>query len=234
MSPIASLLSLDGLLFVLRWFHTFAGIIWIGILYYFNYVQTPFFAETDPAVRSGAIQKLVPRALWWFRWGALWTVAFGLLILGARGHQMGAGYFLSSRGINIMTGGFMGLIMASNVWFVIWPAQQVVIQNALDTAAGKPANPLAAARGAKAGLASRTNVVFSIPMLFFMGAAVHLPYTADGANLTAYAIGVLIITGLVEANALKGKPGPLATVKGAISVGFALTAVLFGLLCIVF
>jgi uncharacterized membrane protein len=56
---------------LLRWFHFLAGITWIGILYYFNFIQTPFFAETDPAVRSGAVQKLLPRALRWFRWGAM-------------------------------------------------------------------------------------------------------------------------------------------------------------------
>jgi uncharacterized membrane protein len=61
-------------LFFLRWIHFLAGITWIGILYYFNFVQTPFFAETEAAVRTGAIQKLVPRALWWFRWGAM-TIA---------------------------------------------------------------------------------------------------------------------------------------------------------------
>ena len=65
--------SEEGLLFLLRWTHFLAGITWIGLLYYFNFVQTPFFAETEAGVRSGAIQKLVPRALWWFRWGAVLT-----------------------------------------------------------------------------------------------------------------------------------------------------------------
>jgi uncharacterized membrane protein len=60
-----------GVQFLLRWLHFLAGITWIGILYYFNLVQVPFFAETDAATRSNAIQKLVPRALWWFRWGAM-------------------------------------------------------------------------------------------------------------------------------------------------------------------
>src|SRR5574337_777393 len=75
-----ALLSTEGWLFLLRWIHFLAGITWIGLLYYFNLVQTPFFAETEPAVRSGAIQKLVPRALWWFRWGAMVTFLAGLLI----------------------------------------------------------------------------------------------------------------------------------------------------------
>ena len=80
------LMSADGLLFLLRWIHFLAGITWIGLLYYFNFVQTPFFAETEPPVRSGAIQKLVPRALWWFRWGAMVTFLSGLLIIL---HRMG-------------------------------------------------------------------------------------------------------------------------------------------------
>ena len=68
-----ALFSEAGWLFLLRWIHFLSGIIWIGLLYYFNFVQTPFFAETEAPVRSGAIQKLVPRALWWFRYGALFT-----------------------------------------------------------------------------------------------------------------------------------------------------------------
>src|SRR6476620_1825551 len=145
--------------FFLRWIHFLAGITWIGILYYFNFVQTPFFAETEAAVRSGAIQKLVPRALWWFRWGAFWTWLIGIIILSTYGHQLGEAYFHSSRGISILIGGLMGTLMAANVWFIIWPAQKIVIANAVDTAAGKPANPAAAARGARGSVASRTNVL---------------------------------------------------------------------------
>jgi uncharacterized membrane protein len=228
-----SLFSFEGLMFVLRFLHIFAGIVWIGHLYYFNMVQTPFFGETDGSTKSGVIQKLVPRALWWFRWGAFWTAALGLLILMLRGHQMGAAYFMSSRGINISTGALFGLIMAANVWFVIWPAQKVVIQNALDTAAGKAANPAAAVRGARAGVASRTNVLLSIPMLFFMAAAVHLPYAVtESSNLTAYWVAVVVVAGAIEGNALKGKLGPMATVKGVITCGFILTAVHFALVAL--
>ena len=80
-------------LFFLRWVHFLAGVTWIGILYYFNFVQTPFFAETDPAVRTGAIQKLLPRALWWFRWGAMFTFLAGILIYIMRLGEMGASVF---------------------------------------------------------------------------------------------------------------------------------------------
>ena len=233
MSPTASLFSFEGMMFVLRFLHIFAGIVWIGHLYYFNMVQTPFFGETDGSTKSGVVQKLVPRALWWFRWGAFWTVVLGVLILGLRGHQMGGAYFMSSRGMNILTGGVLGILMAINVWFIIWPAQKVVIQNALDTAAGKPANPEAATRGARAGVASRTNVLFSIPMLFFMAAAVHLPYpVSETSNIAAYWIAFAIVAGAIEVNAMKGKIGPMATVKGVLIYGFVLTAVFTGLLAL--
>jgi uncharacterized membrane protein len=72
---------MNAFLLLLRWLHFLFGITWIGLLYYFNFVQTPFFAETEPAVRSGAQQKLLPRALWWFRWGAMGTVIFGATYL---------------------------------------------------------------------------------------------------------------------------------------------------------
>ena len=108
--------------------------------------------------------------------------------------------------------------MFLNVWGVIWPNQKVVIQNAIDTAAGRPANPAAAGAGARAGLASRTNTLLSIPMLFFMGAASHLtlPVPRNGLAFWVVALAILLV---VEINALKGTPGqgaakPLATVKG--------------------
>ena len=73
------------LAFLIRWIHFFAGVTWIGILYYFNFVQTEFFKETDAAAKSAAISKLVPRALWWFRYGALFTFLSGLALAGFLG-----------------------------------------------------------------------------------------------------------------------------------------------------
>ena len=224
-----ALLSYEGWLFLLRWFHFLSGITWIGLLYYFNFVQTPFFGETEPAVRSGAVQKLVPRALWWFRWGAMFTFLSGWLIILDR---MGrGGFFAGSYGWAILLGGLLGSIMWANVWFVIWPKQKIVIQNALDTGAGKPANPAAAPAGARAGLASRTNTLFSIPMLFFMGAASHLTLGVPRSG-AAFWIVALIIMAAVEINALAGKPGTattkmLATVKGTLWAGFILAAVFY-------
>ncbi|MBM4297573.1 MAG: antitermination protein NusG, partial [Deltaproteobacteria bacterium] len=132
-------------LFFLRWIHLLAGVTWIGILYYFNFVQTPFFAETEPAVRVGAIQKLLPRALWWFRWGALVTFLAGILIYLLRMHEMGGSlFFSSSYGVTITVGGLIGTMMFLNVWLVIWPKQQIVMASTNQVASGGQALPEAA------------------------------------------------------------------------------------------
>jgi uncharacterized membrane protein len=219
------LLSADGWLLLLRWIHFLAGITWIGILYYFNFVQVPFFAETEAPVRVGAQQKLLPRALWWFRWGAMITFLAGWLYF----LQAWIGRLAEPGATVILLGGILGTVMWANVWFVIWPNNKIVIQNAIDTGAGKPANPAAAPAGARGGLASRTNVLLSIPMLLFMGSASHMPFPKP-ANGAIFWIVALIIIALVEANALYGAPGkgsakPLATVKGTLWAGFILTVV---------
>ena len=98
-------------LFFLRWIHFLAGITWIGILYYFNFVQTPFFAETEAPVRVGAIQKLVPRALWWFRWGAMITFLAGILMYIMKWGQQGSEIFFTQQyGVAITLGGLIGTI----------------------------------------------------------------------------------------------------------------------------
>ncbi len=144
--------------FILRWLHFLSGITWIGMLYYFNFVQTPFFKSTDATVRSGMIRGLVPSALWWFRWGAMFTFLSGLAMIMMKSHggeAMGSAYMTL-----ILTGGTMGTLMWFNVWFIIWPAQRVVIASAEQVAAGGEAIPEAAARGGRAGMASRTNTLF--------------------------------------------------------------------------
>jgi len=214
-------------LFLLRWFHFLAGITWIGVLYYFNFIQTPFFAtDLGGQARSPMVRGLVPNALWWFRWGAMLTLITGWLIVLTRwGHQ---GVPLASPYMTkILTGGLMGTVMWANVWLVIWPAQQVVVASANRVAGGGAAIPEAAALGARAGLASRTNTLLSFPMLFFMGAASHLNGIADAGGSLAYWLPFLVLLGAVEANALLG-PGlptqkPLATVRGTIHLGVGLT-----------
>jgi uncharacterized membrane protein len=226
-----SLLSLDGMMFLLRWLHLFFGVLWIGLLYYFNFVQGAFFAETDASTKSNAIQKLVPRALWWFRWAAMFTMLSGLFYLSVKGHRDGMAIFTTSWGISILTGAVLGLFMWGNVWFVIWPNQKIVIQSAMQVAQGGQALPQAATAGARAGVASRTNTLFSIPMLFFMGAASHLPVAMHpDANLTVIAMVFGVIIFGIEANALKGKTGPLTSIRGVITCGFLLAAVLYILL----
>lgn len=219
-----SLFESGGMLFVLRWIHFLAGITWIGMLYYFNFVQGAFFNETDAPTKSNAIQKLVPRALWWFRWGAMVTFLSGWAYIGMSGNH----YFANSYGIFILTGATLASLMWFNVWFVIWPCQKVVIASATQVAKGGQAIPEAAARGARAMVASRTNVLFSIPMLFFMGAASHLGMQVnEGANLGALVAVLAVIFLALEANALKGKLGPLTKVSGVIHCGLALTLVLY-------
>lgn len=217
---------MEGFLFLLRWLHLFFGVIWIGLLYYFNFVQGAFFAETDAATKSGAIQKLLPRALWWFRWAAMGTMLLGVVMLAIYGQQNPES-FTQSYGVNILLGTALGLIMFGNVWFVIWPNQKIVIASAISAASGGVANPAAAAAGARAGLASRTNTLFSIPMLFFMLAARHLNYETDPAKLGLLAGVLAIILIALELNALKGKMGPLTTIKGVIHSGFGLTVVFY-------
>src|SRR6267142_4594915 len=238
------LVSGEGLQLLLRWFHFLAGITWIGMLYYFNFVQTPFFATAEPQVRSGMIVgSLVGRALWWFRWGAMFTFITGWLIIL---HVMFAQYagvrefFASSYGWKIFFGGMLGSLMWFNVWFVIWPAQQVIIASATQVSKGGQAIPEAAARGARAGTASRTNTLLSIPMLFFMGAASHFAFytpTARGAKIIMLVV-LFAIMAIVEWNALTttqwaGKK-MLATVKGTLWGGFVLSAVGFVVLKLIF
>lgn len=222
-----ALFNMNGFLFILRWIHFLAGITWIGILYYFNFVQGEFFKEVDPGVKNVAVQKLVPKALWWFRWGAMITFISGILLITGTLHT---GMPLkSSWGILILIGSLLGTLMWANVWFIIWPGQKIVIASANQVLSGGVAIPEAAARGARAGVASRTNVLFSIPMLFFMGAARHLGLMHDvaQANLTLLAVLLGVIFLLIELNALKGKTGPLTTIKGVIHLGIVLTIVIY-------
>jgi uncharacterized membrane protein len=228
--------SMEGWYFLLRWFHFLAGIVWIGMLYYFNLVQTPFFGtELGGTARGAMVRGLVPNALWWFRWGAMFTFVTGWLIVltkfGHEGVPLDSGYMT-----RILTGGLLGTLMWANVWFVIWPAQQVVIASANTVAGGGQADPAAAGRGARAGLASRTNTLFSIPMLFFMASASHFAsLTKDldmgEGNLAVYWIVFLAVAGALEWNALSGagqpRHKPLATVNGTIHLGLGVTLVLY-------
>jgi uncharacterized membrane protein len=222
--------TLAGWEFLVRYIHLLMGVCWIGVLWYFNLIQTPFFGtELGGQAKSAMTRGLVPNALWWFRWAAMFTFLSGILLIG---FKMAAGIGPGDRYMTIIfTGALMGTLMWANVWFVIWPAQQVVIANAETVAGGGEANPDAAAKAGRAGMASRTNTLFSIPMLFFMGAASHLPTFNNGTNDAIYWVIVGAIILFVEAQALIG-PGsatqkPLTSVSGTIHAGLGLTVVLY-------
>lgn len=230
-----ALFSGEGWLFLLRWFHFLAGIAWIGMLYYFNFVQTPFFATAEGPVRIGMLSGgLVSRALWWFRWGAMFTFLTGWLMILHKMGQLGVlGFFNTSYGFAIFFGGMLGSLMWFNVWFIIWPAQQVLMASATQVAKGGQAIPEAAARGQRAGWVSRTNVLLSIPMLFFMGAASHLTMfvgTTRGAKVGALIL-LLIVMAAAEYNATVGTAGAgkkmLGSLKGTFWAGFIVTAILY-------
>ena len=208
--------------YLARWGHFLAGITWIGLLYYFTFVQTEYFKEADGHARTDAISKLVPRALWWFRWGAMLTFLTGLIMLGIRG----AGVTL-----DITVGAVLGTLMFLNVWLIIWPNQKIVIASNQQVKAGGEALPAAAGAAPKAGLASRTNTLFSIPMLFFMGSSAHYAHGGLDGNTTALIVSLVIIAAL-EVNAIAGKQGPMTTVKGVITCGFGLTAVLWAVVAL--
>ena len=156
--------------FLFRWMHVIAGIMWIGLLWYFNFVQIPSMPKI-PDEQKPAIGKVIaPAALFWFRWAALATVVTGLIVISMKG--MGAlkdamllGYFQGGYFTYIGIGMWLGLIMAFNVWNIIWPNQKIALGIVDATADEKKA----AARVAM--LTSRFNTMFSIPMLYFMVAA---------------------------------------------------------------
>jgi uncharacterized membrane protein len=235
-----ALFSGAGYELVLRWLHYMAGVAWIGILYYFNFVQVPFFAETEAPVRTGAIVKLVPRALWWFRWAAMLTFLSGFLMLmrfamdpSAKG---GPAWFGTIQGAAISIGALLGTIMFLNVWLVIWPNQKVVIASTTAVASGGQADPRAAGAGARAFVASRTNAVLSLPMLFFMASSSHLPMTMEPGKSIGMPMGIItLIIVALEINALVGKKGEafnklLEKIPGVIHLGLVLALVMYLLL----
>jgi uncharacterized membrane protein len=241
-----------GLNFLTRYAHVLAGITWIGLLYYFNFVQVPAFAAFDAGARNQAIDKLASRALWWFRWAAVATFLFGLLIglIPLAGQDDGSfltdGYFKGEQGISIATGMLLGITMFLNVWGVIWRNQKKVIANARNVLAGGEADPTAADAGRAAALASRQNVIFSIPMLMFMVATSHFfastgHFTTDD-NRVVYWIITAVLWGVLELNCLGviGGKGQNITNwmyedhKRAIAVGFVLAVVWYVLWELIF
>lgn len=204
--------------FLFKWAHLLFGITWVGLLYYFNFVQTEYFKEASAEGLTDAKAKLAPRALAWFRWASKFTFLTGFVLF----------YFLGKNGTTndyIVVGATMGTLMFINVMAIIWPNQKVVL--------GLKDGDIAKA-AAKAALASRTNVLFSAPMLFCMLASHPLGYSAnhilsaDGGGLGMFIVFGLIA--LIELNALFGKMGPMATIRGVIHLSLALSALVFCLI----
>ena len=191
-----------------RFGHVLVGIAWIGLLYYFNFVQTEYFKEAEDDARKDAVAKLAPRALWWFRWAAFLTFLTGLALL----------HYISVKiALETILGVTMGTLMMLNVWGIIWPNQKIVI--------GIKEGDAAVA-GPKAALASRTNTLFSVGMLYFMVASAHYPASGQilGANLemTGLLVGLAIIFA-IQANAIWGKMLPAITsVRSVIVSSFVL------------
>ncbi|MEI7868272.1 MAG: urate hydroxylase PuuD [Candidatus Methylumidiphilus sp.] len=159
------------LTFLFRWLHVLAGIMWIGLLWYFNFVQIPSMPKIPDEQKPTISKVIAPAALFWFRWAALATVVTGLILAALNGYIFKAlllGYFQGGRDTYIGLGMWMGLIMSYNVWMIIWPNQQKV----LGLVPAGDDEKKAAARTAM--LTSRFNTMFSIPMLYFMVAAQNL------------------------------------------------------------
>jgi uncharacterized membrane protein len=221
----------EGLMMVLRWIHFFAGVAWIGHLYYFNFVQGAFLAEVDAPVKNATLAKLAPKALWWFRWGAMGTFVSGLAMLAIVGKELSSDFFRTPYGIYIYTGALMGTFMFLNVWLIIWPKQKVIVASALSVLGGGAANPEAAKLGPAALLASRTNTLFSLPLLFFMGASRHLSLNIPENFSPVAVLGtVTAIIVALELNAIKGKLGPMTTPRGVIHCGIGLMVALYVLI----
>ena len=157
--------------FFFRWLHVLSGVMWIGILWYFNFVQIPNMGNI-PDDQKPAISKVIaPAALWWFRWGAMATIVTGLILAAMSGYLVDA-IMLGASGVAKHTaigiGMWLGTIMWFNVWFIIWPNQKIALGIVDADADAK------AASARKAMLFSRTNTMLSIPMLFAMVSAQNI------------------------------------------------------------
>ena len=157
--------AIDGTWFnaFLRFFHALCGVLWIGLLYYFNFVQIPTMPKVPAELKPAVGKYIAPEALFWFRWSALATMVIGIAIAGAPPQLYLVQALTFQEGFrNIGLGMWLGIIMAANVWMFIWPAQKI----ALGMVDGTPEAKAAAAK--KAMLFSRTNFVLSFPMLYCM------------------------------------------------------------------
>jgi len=169
--------------FIIRWAHIICGVMWIGLLWYFNFVATPTMPKIPDELKPALGKFITPAALFWFRWGAMGTIVFGIILAGMNHYLIQAytldivndagGAFSTPSYLLIGIGMWLGTIMWFNVWFVIWPNQQKALN--IDNRYPDLAAPDKAASAKTAGMFSRINTLLSIPMLFCMAAASHMP-----------------------------------------------------------
>ncbi len=190
---------MNQLEFAVRWTHVFMGIVWIGHLYFFNFVNIQLQGKMDDATKKLVNPQLMPRALWWFRWGAMVTFLSGLFLFAQiyfHTPEIGWGanmLFKGAEGLTdrarwIMWGMTFGSVMWFNVWFIIWPAQKKLL--------GGTAGDAAPALRARAGMASKINTYLSAPMLVGMLGANHAGMSFSyGALLIAAGLGLVIVKG---------------------------------------
>jgi Urate oxidase N-terminal len=187
--------------FIGRYLHILFGITWIGLLYFFNVVQVPAYAQMEPGARGEALRKVTFRALWWFRYAALFTFLTGIWLLSVGDLWDWKG----QEGLSISIGALLATTMFLNVWGVIWRNQKINIASSEAVAAGGEADPRAAKAANAAGRASRVNTFFSIPMLFLMVFTAHYAgryKDPTGGKIVAYVLIALVIWAVMEASAL--------------------------------
>ncbi len=192
-----------------RWLHVIAGITWIGHLYFFNFVNVPLQGSLDDATKKAVNPQLMPRALWWFRWGAMITFVAGLVLFTSTYmYTPGVGFGptslfmdadgLTTRALWILMGSLFATVMWFNVWFIIWPAQKRLLTGKV------PSAEIPAVRK-RAALTSRINTYLSGPMLFGMLAPAHYGAMNGVVVVAAIAIGVAVIWASIRSSYKVGK-----------------------------
>lgn len=215
------LLAIDGILSrgglantAFRTAHIVVAVVWIGLLYWFNFVQAPALddLERDPRderTRNLLLTGIARRTLWWFRWAAFATFITGMLILLAADGYFNEQFGESTSGLAISTGMFLGIVMVLNVWGVIWRAQKTVLADAAARLDGADPDPEAAVAARRAFVASRQNVVFSVSAIFFMVYKTHGPlqrFDLTSADKGLWWGATMLLIGVLEANCLGVAP----------------------------
>lgn len=198
-----------------RWGHYLTGAIWVGLLWYFNFVQAPAFAAMTDTVRADTLRLVSARAMTWRRWSAAATAGTGALILFFQEPYDGdyLEYFGTPQGTAVAFGSVLGLVMLANVWFVIHPSQRVLLGSAERVVAGRAPTAEAPRAAKRLARAERCNVMLAIPMLWFMAVAPHFAvarfnYRPDRDYIGSAWVVMILALGIVELSAL-GQVGGL-------------------------